>query len=172
MHGSMRRREADRCRWLLGAQEGLDRLSPTLLHHRRVRGDRGYRHLRFLARWPSREAMQRARDRIREIADQRRLLLGVEVIVQDLNRFLRGWAGYFRYGNSRVHFTRITTHALRRLALFVAKRHKRASGYGMTVVAYLSPDRMGLINLDRFVVTPSPFRDWRAKPNAGGEGRR
>jgi group II intron reverse transcriptase/maturase len=149
--------------------EGLDFLG---FHHRRVRGERGYKHLRFLARWPSREAMQRARDRIREITAQRRLLLGVEVIVQDLNRFLRGWANYFRYGNSRLHFTRITTYALRRLALFVAKRHKRRSGYGMTVVAFVSPNRMGLVSLDRLVVTPSPSRDWRAKPNAVGEGRR
>jgi RNA-directed DNA polymerase len=54
----------------------------------------------------------------------------------------------------------------------VAKRHNRASGYGMTVVAYLSPNRVGLINLDGTVVTPSPFRDWRVKPNAGGERRR
>jgi RNA-directed DNA polymerase len=54
----------------------------------------------------------------------------------------------------------------------VAKRHKRASGYGMTVVAFLSPDRMGLVSLDRLVVTPSPFGDWRAKPNAAGKGRR
>jgi RNA-directed DNA polymerase len=114
--------------------EGLDFLG---FHHRRVRGERGYRHLRFLARWPSREAMQRARDRIREITDSKRLRDPVEVIVQDLNRFLRGWANYFRYGNSRLHFTRITTYALRRLALFVAKRHNRASGYGMTVVASL-----------------------------------
>jgi RNA-directed DNA polymerase len=149
--------------------EGLDFLG---FHHRRVRGERGYRHLRFLARWPSREAMQRARDRIREITDSKRLRDPVEVIVQDLNRFLRGWANYFRYGNSRLHFTRITTYALRRLALFVAKRHKRASGYGMTVVAYVSSNRMGLVNLDRLVVTPSPFRDWRAKPNTAGEGRR
>ncbi len=37
--------------------EGLDFLG---FHHRRVRGDTpGYRHLRFLARWPSRQAMQR-----------------------------------------------------------------------------------------------------------------
>ena len=45
--------------------------------------------------------------------------------MQDLNRFLRGWAGYFRYGNSARHFDKITLHALDRLALFVAKRHKR-----------------------------------------------
>jgi RNA-directed DNA polymerase len=149
--------------------EGFDFLG---FHHRRVRGERGYRHLRFLARWPSREAMQRARDRIREITDYKRLRDPVEVIVQDLNRFLSGWANYFRYGNSRLHFTRITTYALRRLARFVAKRHKRKAGYGMTVVAFVSPNRMGLVNLDRLVVTPSPFRDWRAKPNAAGKGRR
>jgi group II intron reverse transcriptase/maturase len=152
--------------------EGLDFLG---FHHRRVHGEHGYEHLRFLARWPSREAMQRARNRIREITDSKRLRDPVEVIVQELNRFLRGWANYFRYGNSRLHFTRITTYALRRLALFVAKRHKRKSGYGMTVVAFVSPNRMGLVNLDRLVVTPSPFRDWRVKrgkPNVGGEGRR
>ena len=152
--------------------EGLDFLG---FHHRRVRGERGYKHLRFLARWPSREAMQRARDRIREITDYKRLRDPVDVIVQDLNRFLSGWANYFRYGNSRLHFTRITTYALRRLARFVAKRHKRRAGYGMTVVAFVSPNRMGLVSLDRLVVTPSPFRDWRvkrARPNAGGEGRR
>ena len=152
--------------------EGLDFLG---FHHRRVRGERGYKHLRFLARWPSREAMQRARDRIREITNSKRLRDPVGVIVKDLNRFLRGWANYFRYGNSRLHFTRITTYALRRLALFVAKRHKRRSGYGMTVVAFVSPNRMGLVNLDGLVVTPSPFRDWwvkRGQPNAAGEGRR
>jgi hypothetical protein len=78
-------------------------------------------------------------------------------------------------GNSRLHFTKIRTYALNRLALFVAKRHHRASRFGWVVVHYQSPDHMGLINLDRLVVTPSPSRDWRvkrAKPNAGGEGRR
>ena len=71
--------------------EGLDFLG---CHHRRVRGERGYEHLRFLARWPSREAMQRARDRIRELTDRKRKRLPVEDVVQDLNKFLRGWANY------------------------------------------------------------------------------
>jgi hypothetical protein len=56
--------------------------------------------LTFLARWPSRKAIQHARDRIREITVRARLWVPVEWIVEDLNRFLRGWAGYFRYGNS------------------------------------------------------------------------
>lgn len=33
-----------------------------------------------------------------------RLLLPVEVVTGDVNRFLRGWAGYFRYGTSARRF--------------------------------------------------------------------
>ncbi len=50
--------------------------------------------------------MQHARQRVREITARERLLLPVEDIVQDLNRFLAGWAGYFRYGNSARPSTR------------------------------------------------------------------
>jgi RNA-directed DNA polymerase len=150
--------------------EGIDFLG---FHHRHVRlkGPQR-RHIHFLARWPSREAMQRARERIREITDRKRLRQPVEVIVQDLNRFLRGWGGYFRYGNSARHFTRISSYAVERLALFVAKRHKRPPGYGLSVVVYMSPNRMGLTSLEGTVVSPRANKPWREKPNAGGEGRR
>ena len=74
--------------------EGIDFLG---FHHRWVRAKRA-RHVQFLARWPSRRAMQRARDRVSEITARERLLLPIEDIVQDLNGYLRGWAGYFRYG--------------------------------------------------------------------------
>ena len=116
--------------------------------------------------------MARARKRIREITDRKALRLPVEVIVQDLNRFLRGWGGYFRYGSSAWPFTRISNYAVQRLALFVAKRHKRAPGYGHSVVVYMSPNRLGLISLDGAVVAPRANRPWREKPNAGGEGGR
>ena len=133
---------------------------------------RRYRHVTFLARWPSREAMQHARDRIRDLTARERLLPPVEDIVQDLNRFLRGWGGYFRYGNSARHFDQISTYTLKRLALFVAKRHGRAPGYGMTIVAYSATNRLGLITLNGTVVAPRPHKPWREKPNAGGERRR
>ena len=93
--------------------------------------------------------MQHARDRIRELTARERLLLPVEDVVQELNRFLRGWAGYFRYGNSARHFDQIKHHAHDRLALVVAKRHQRSRGYGWWMVNYRSPDHLGLISLDR-----------------------
>ena len=138
--------------------EGLDFLG---FHHRWVRGNTpASRHLCFLARWPSRQAMQHARERIREITDRRRLRLPVEEIVQDLNRFLRGWAGYFRYGNSARAFDKITLHALGRLAGSSPSVTNAAAGYGWWAV-HQSPDRFGLINLNGTIVAPRPNRPWR-----------
>jgi len=150
--------------------EGFDFLG---FHHRYVRGrTRRSRHLTFLARWPSRQAMQHARDRIRELTARERLLLSVEEVVQDVNAFVRGWAGYFRYGNSARFFDKITRYTVVRLSLFVAKRHQMPTSYGWKMVCYRSPNRMGLISLDGYVVAPRPHRPWRAKPNTGGERRR
>jgi RNA-directed DNA polymerase len=145
--------------------EGLDFLG---FHHRWVRGNTpASRHLCFLARWPSRQARARARERIHDLTDRRRLRDPVEEVVQDVNRFLRGWAGYFRYGNSAVAFDKITFHAFVRLADFVAKRHKRSGRYGWWAV-HQSPDRMGLIDLAGTIVAPRPNRPWRP----GAECRR
>jgi group II intron reverse transcriptase/maturase len=144
-------------------------------HHRlvRVTGRRNHRwSVTFLARWPSDRAMKHARDRIRELTRRSRILLRVEVIVDEVNRFVRGWAAYFRYGNSSVRFEKIMHYVWTRIALVVAKRHKRSRGYGWSVLAYQSPDHFGLISLSGTVVAPRPFKDWREKPNAGGERRR
>jgi len=150
--------------------EGLDFLG---FHHRWVRSrDPRFRHVCFLARWPSRQAMQRARERVRELTARDRLRWPVEQVVQDLNRFLRGWAGYFRYGNSTVQFDQIVKHADRRLALLLAHRYQRAWWYGRKLLND-RPDRYGLISLNGTIVAPRP------KPavadgtlNADGEERR
>jgi len=139
--------------------EGVDFLG---FHHRWVRA-RGARHVCFLARWPSRQGMQHARDRVREITDRRWLLRPVDDTVREVNMFLRGWAGYFRYGNSARHFDAISNYAAGRLAMHVAKRHKRSRGYGWSVLAYQSPDRLGLIDLTGTVVAPRPHRAWRGR---------
>jgi hypothetical protein len=90
-----------------------------------------------------------------------RLRWRVEQTVQDLNRFLRGWAGYFRYGNSTVQFDQINRHADRRLALLIAKRHQRPWRYGRQILN-ARPDRYGLISLNGTIVAPRPNRAWRS----------
>ena len=56
---------------------------------------------------------------------------------------------------------KINLYAQDRIARFVAKRHKRNWGYGLRVVLYKSPDRLGLINLEGTIVAPRPNRPWR-----------
>jgi RNA-directed DNA polymerase len=143
-------------------------------HHRlvRSRGLNGKKPVTFLARWPADKAMQRARDRIRELTRRSRLLLDPKWIVEDLNRFLGGWAAYFRYGNSAARFEKIRNYSRMRLALFISRRNRRSREFGWQVVAYQSPDQLGLITLSGIVVDPRPFRAWRGRPDAGGERRR
>jgi hypothetical protein len=138
--------------------EGFDFLG---FHHRLVasRARRGGTRCVYLGRWPSPQAAQHARDRIRQLTMRARLAAPVEQIVQELNRFLRGWAGYFRYGNSALAFDKIRAYALMRVALFLAKRHRRGRAWGWAQVYRY--DR-GLISLNGTVVAPRPNRPWRA----------
>lgn len=151
--------------------EGFDFLG---FHHRLVcsAGRVGSKGVTFLARWPASRAMQHARDRIRELTVRSRLLVPVEIIVGEVNLFLRGWAAYFRFGNSARHFDKIRNYAVMRLAGVIAKRHRRPRAFGRYVVAFASPNQLGLIVLHGTVVAPRPFRAWRVTPNAGGERRR
>jgi RNA-directed DNA polymerase len=100
--------------------EGFDFLG---FHHRMVDSSRKPG-VRWLARWPSARAMQAARQRIRELTDRRLLLRPPEEVVANLNRFLIGWGGYFRRGNSTRHFDRIDHYAFDRLARFLGERHQ------------------------------------------------
>ena len=99
-------------------------------------------------------------------------LLPVDVVVQELNWFLRGWANFFRYGHSTARLGKVRNFALDRLGIFVGKRHKRGRSFGWNAVAYLSPDQRGLVSLSGIVVAPRANKPWREKPNADGERRR
>ncbi len=140
--------------------DGFDFLG---FHHRWVstRAVHSTRRLTFLARWPSRKAAQHARDRIRDLTARSRLAVPVETVVRDVNVFVRGWAGYFRYGNSAESFDEISAYADERMCLFIGKRHQRGRRYGQVMLIH-SGNRLGLINLNGTVVAPRPNRAWRA----------
>jgi RNA-directed DNA polymerase len=91
--------------------EGFDFLG----YHFRMRLSRRGRP--FAACWPSRSAMAAARDRIRQLTPLNRIRFPTTVVVQDINRFLRGWGGYFRYGNSTQQFKHLDHYVFERIAL-------------------------------------------------------
>ena len=119
--------------------------------------------------------MQHIRDRIREFTDRCEpgCCYRSNRIVEDVNRFLRGWAGYFRYGNSARHFDKIRNYAPDAAR---AVRGQTASPRpwlrDVVVSVYRSPNQLGLIPSTGIVVAPRPNRSWRGTPNAAGEGRR
>jgi group II intron reverse transcriptase/maturase len=136
--------------------EGFDFLG---FHHRWVAAKR-HPGVWFLARWPSRRAMARARDRIRELTA--RWLLGrpVEAVVGSINRFLRGWGAYFRHGNSSACFDAIEHFVGERVMLFISKTHQKPGRWFGRRVLFNSPSRLGLVRLAGTVSAPRPNR-WR-----------
>src|ERR1700745_3750179 len=115
-------------------------------HHRlvRSRGLNGKKQVTFLARWPADKAMQHARDRIRELTRRSRMLLDPKWIVEDVNRFLRGWGASSRFGTPAPRSEKIRSYARMRLALFISKRLRRSRAFGWSVVTCQSPNQLGL----------------------------
>ena len=92
--------------------------------------------------------------------------------MERVNRFLRGWAAYFRYGNS-AGSSQDQGLCVMRLALL--HRQTAQTQPWLSVVRWCSihpPNQLGLVSLEGIVVAPRPFRAWRGTPNAGGERRR
>ena len=99
-------------------------------HHRWVRA-RGARHVTFLARWPSRTALQRARDRMRDLTKRSHLARTTEDVIRSLTRFLQGWAAYFRYGNSARCFDKIRSCTVSMIVPFCGETPQRECALGV-----------------------------------------
>jgi hypothetical protein len=54
--------------------------------------------------------------------------------VAEVNLFLRGFAGYFRFGNSAAVFGKIRKYAIMRIGQSVGKQHKRGRSWGFAAV--------------------------------------
>jgi group II intron reverse transcriptase/maturase len=104
-----------------GGAEGFDFLG---FHLRKVEH---WKHKRrwYLQRWPSARAMNTIRARVRDATQRRYVGFDLAIVVGRLNRILRGWGNYFRYGNSSQQFHRIDSYVHERLAILASAKHGR-----------------------------------------------
>jgi RNA-directed DNA polymerase len=79
----------------------------------------------YLHRWPSTRSMKRARARIRELTDRRRVGMELKDVIGVLNLFLRGWGNYFRTGNASDKFRQLDRHVAWRLKRLLIKKRGR-----------------------------------------------
>ena len=77
----------------------------------------------YLQRWPSKRAMASLRTKVRAMTDRRYVGLSLNDVVDQLNPVLRGWAGYFRYGNSARKFSAIDSYVAERMAILASNKY-------------------------------------------------
>jgi RNA-directed DNA polymerase len=87
--------------------------------------DRHGRDHRYLNVTPSAKAMSKARERIRELTDRKRNFVPIPQMIGAVNRFLKGWGGYFRHGYPRQQFDKLNGYVVERLRNHLNRRSQR-----------------------------------------------
>src|SRR5437588_2689719 len=135
--------EKTRIAHLAKGAEGFDFLG----FHHRMRKSWEWRGRWYLHKWPSKRAMASIRGKIRDRTDRRYARLPLEWAVEDLNRVIRGWGNYSRYGNSGQKFDHIDAYVNERLALLASAKHGRTGRNWVTHFNYEWCTQLGVYRL-------------------------
>jgi RNA-directed DNA polymerase len=100
----------------------LDFLGYTFRYDR----DRFGRQRRYLNVGPSAKALDRERDKLRDLTSSRFGWKPIPTLIRDLNRHLAGWANYFGHGYPRRAFQKINDFVRCRLIRHLRRRSQRA----------------------------------------------
>ena len=121
----------------------LDFLGFTLRYDR----DRQGRPRRYLNVQPSRKAVARMRQKLRNQTNHKQCFKPLPRLIEETNGGLRGWANYFRFGYPRGAFRAINTYTRLRLTIHVRRRSQRPFRPPEGVSYYEHFKRMGLVYL-------------------------
>jgi len=126
-------------------QEGasLDFLGYTFRYDRDLQG----RNQRYLNVVPSKKALERERAKLREMTNATQSHTPLPQLIEGLNRHLKGWANYFRYGYARHAFYQMDSYVRWRLTRHLRRRSQRPfrppAGTPLAALA----QRLGLVSL-------------------------
>lgn len=74
---------------------------------------------------PSTKSMKNALGKVSEITNASNGFKPIKIVVGELNRFLTGWANYFKLGHSGQSFNKLNAHVQRRVYKFLQRRSQR-----------------------------------------------
>ena len=95
----------------------------------------------------SKKALARERAKLREMTGPRMCFKPIPDLIAEINRHLRGWSNYFKFGYSRRGFRAINWYVQKRLVTHLRRRSQRPyrPPEGITLYAHLTA--LGLVRL-------------------------
>jgi RNA-directed DNA polymerase len=102
---------------------------------------RGHRYLNVQ---PSKKAVKREREKLRQMTSRAQGQKPIPVLIHELNRHLGSWARYFRFGYPRRAFDQINEHVQIRLRRHLRRRSQRPFRPPEGVSEYENFKRLGL----------------------------
>jgi RNA-directed DNA polymerase len=137
-------REKTRVLDLRQSGQSLDFLGYTFRHDRDQYG-RGTR--RYWSLQPSRKAMAREREALRQLVNPQQSHTPLPELIRRLNRHLRGWANYFGLGHPRKTFRQLNHFVRGRLGQHLHRRSQRGWRARQGVSLYAHLKHLGLVAL-------------------------
>jgi group II intron reverse transcriptase/maturase len=134
----------DKTRVVDARQQAFDFLGFSIRWARSRRTGTGYPNVE-----PSKRAEQRIKARVKELTARRRAPVPMPRLIAEVNQVLRGWSGYFHYGNCTKVLGRVRWFTEERVRTQLRERHKvrtRWRGWQRFTHAYIH-DRLGLFKL-------------------------
>jgi RNA-directed DNA polymerase len=101
--------------------ERLDFLGYTFRQDRSLKG-RGYRYLNV---FPSKKALARERQQLREMTDKCMCFMPIPELIKRINWHLAGWSKYFSFGYPRMAMRHINYFVYCRLVCHLKRRSQR-----------------------------------------------
>ena len=123
----------------------LDFLGYTFRYDRDLKG----RDRRFLNVFPSKKAVQRERDKLREMTNSHQCFKPISILMEELNRHLKGWANYFSFGYPTGVYWEIDWFVRGRLIRHLRRRSQRPYHPPKGDAWYTHLQSLGLVCLAR-----------------------
>lgn len=96
---------------------------------------------------PSEKAEKRIKDEIRGLTNASMHKLSTEEIIERVNEEVRGWVGYYYYGNCSKKLAKVKSFLEERVRIYLRRKHRiRSRGYKAYPNSYLY-DRLGLYKI-------------------------
>jgi len=114
-------REKTRTLQLRSEGEVLNFLGYSFRYEQDLKG----RRKKYLSFFPSAKAMEKEREKIRELTGKERCFMPAKKVIEDLNKHLRGWANYYRIGYCRREFRKINHLVFQRVIKHLKRRSQR-----------------------------------------------